>query len=229
MANKPWITQKGMRWTFWMLVMILILTIGLCIGFYPGKYLFFKQTISSLGHFFASNGDPNTISQKIFTAGFLVLGVGTLFMMIAYTNVRGFYGAGWKVITLFIFFFGAVGTAFPADHLDETFRMYHIIGAALFVTGFGLFNFVSQLLRFIRKHTPIPKKGAKKWDFYVDLVFVILVFLAIFAYLVSGLIGFLPYPNIAEWIRVNFVLEISQKILLFIGCIAAFLLDVDDM
>ena len=171
MATKPWITQKGMRWTFWVLVFVLILTIGLCIGFYPGEYLFFKQTISSLGHFIARNGDPNSISRLIFTIGFCSIAAGTLFMMVAYTNIKGFYGAGWKVITLFIFFFGAIGTAFPADHPNETYQMYHLIGAALFVTGFGLFNFVAQLLRFIRKHTPIPKKGARKFDFWLDLVF----------------------------------------------------------
>lgn len=230
MANKPWITQKGMRWTFWVLVFILIATIGLCIGFYaePEIYQFWKQTISSLGQVNTwPSGNENKISQWIFTAGFLIIALGTLFMMVAYTNNRGFYGAGWKVIFLFVFFFGAIGTAFPADHPDATFRMYHVIGAALFVSGFGLFNFVAQLLRFIRKHTPIPKNGAKKWDFYADLVFVILVFLSVIWYLLSGLFGWIDV-NLG-WFEQIFNLFISQKILLFIGCVAAFLLDVDDM
>jgi len=133
-----------------------------------------------------------------------------------------------KIFFLFVFFFGAVGTAFPADHPDPTFRTYHVIGAALFVTGFGCFNFVAQLIRFIRKHTPIPKKGAKKWDFWVDLVFVILVFLAVIWYLLSGLFGWIPDLDLG-FLEPVFNLFISQKTLLFVGCIAAFLLDVDDM
>ena len=116
-SSQPWITSKGMRWVFWSLVLLLIAIVGLCILFYPEPYPFFKQTVSSLGetHSWANNL-PNTISQWIFTVGFVLLGIGTLFMMVAYTNVKGFYGAGWKVITLFIFFFGAIGTAFPANH-----------------------------------------------------------------------------------------------------------------
>ena len=227
MSDKAWITSKGMRWTFWILVIVLILTIALCIVFYPGEYLFFQQTISSLGHIFASNEEINTISQWIFTAGFGIIALGTLFMMVAYTNVRGFYAPGWKVFMLFIFFFGAVGTAFPADHPDPTFRIYHVAGAALFVTGFGLFNFIAQLLRFIRKHAKKPTEGKRKWDFYIDLTFVILVFLGVLWYLLSGLFGFLELE--LGWFAIIFNLFISQKILLIIGCIAAFLLDLDDM
>jgi hypothetical protein len=216
-----------MRWTFWVLVFILILTIGLCIGFYPGEYLFFQQTISSLGLIYARNGELNEISRWIFTTGFELIAAGALFMMVAYTNVRGFYGAGWKVIALFIFFFGAVGTAFPADHPNATYQAYHLAGAALFVMGFGLFNFISQLLRFIRKHTPIPKKGSRKWDFYVDMIFVILVFICVLWYVLSGLmINLLHYPG--PWFG-PFNTEVSEKILLFVGCAAAFLLDLDDM
>jgi len=123
--------------------------------------------------------------------------------------------------------FGAVGTAFPADHPDATFRIYHIAGAALFVSGFGLFNFIAQLLRFIRKHVPKPTEGKRKWDYYLDLVFVILVFIAVLWYLLSGLFGFLGIST--SWVLTIFNLFISQKILLFVGCIAAFLLDLDDM
>ncbi len=224
--------SKKMRLLFWILVSILVFTIGLCILFYPEPYLFFKQTISSLGQQYTVWSHlPNTISQWIFTVGFSLIGLGTLIMMVGYTNVKIFYAAGLKIFFLFVFFFGAIGTAFPADHPDPTFRAYHVAGAALFVTGFGCFNFVAQLIRFIRKHVPKPTEGKRKWDFYLDLTFVILVFLAVLAYLVSGLLGFLQpqIPNIASWIKTNYVLEISQKILLFVGCIAAFLLDLDDM
>ncbi|TFG21420.1 MAG: hypothetical protein EU530_00260 [Promethearchaeota archaeon] len=227
MTNKPWITSKGMRSAFWVLVVILVLTICLCILFYPEPYLFFKQTISSLGHILSTSGYSNKISQWIFTTGFGIIAVGALFMMVAYTNMRGFYGAGWKVLTLFIFFFGAIGTAFPADHPDATYQTYHIAGAALFVIGFGLFNFVSQLLRFIRKHTPIPKRGVRKRDFYLDMTFVILVFICVLWYVLSGLlIDLLGFSD--PWFG-PFNTEVSQKILLFVGCVAAFLLDLDDM
>jgi len=228
MSDKPWITSKGMRWVFWTLVLILILTVVLCIAFYPEPYQFFKQTISSLGQVKSwPSGLENKISAWIFTIGFGVIAAGALFMMVAYTNVKGFYGAGLKVLMLFIFFFGAVGTAFPADHPDSTYRIYHIIGAALFVTGFGLFNFIAQLLRFIRKHVPKPTEGKRKFDFYLDLTFVILTFIAVVWYLLSGLFGFLGFTN--SLVLTIFNLFISQKILLFVGCIAGFLLDLDDM
>jgi len=228
MSNQAWITSKGLRWLFWILVVFLLLTIGLCIAFYPEPYQFFKQTISSLGQVKSwPSGLPNPISQWIFTAGFGLLAIGVLFMMVAYTNVKGFYGAGVKVFVLFVFFFGAIGTAFPADHPVSTFVTYHVIGAALFVSGFGFFNFVAQLLRFIRKHVPKPTEGKRKWDFYLDLTFVILVFLAVAWYLLSGLFGMIGITN--SIILTIFNLFISQKSLLFVGCIAAFLLDLDDM
>ena len=209
MSDKPWITSKGMRWTFWILVGVLILTIGLCIAFYPEPYQFFKQTISSLGQVVTwPSGLDNTISRWIFTIGFGIIATGALFMMVAYTNVRGFYGAGWKVFMLFIFFFGAVGIAFPADSPNVTFKIYHVAGAALFVSGFGLFNFIAQLLRFIRKYVPKPSEGRRKWDYYLDLVFVILVFIAVLWYLLSGLFGFLTITT--PWVLTIFNLFISR-------------------
>ncbi|MBN2154836.1 MAG: DUF998 domain-containing protein [Candidatus Lokiarchaeota archaeon] len=227
-SNHPWITSRGMRWVFWSLVFLLLLTIGLCIAFYPEPYQFFKQTISSLGEITSwPSGLPNPISQWIFTIGFSLLGIGTLFMMIGYINVKGFYCPSLKVLFLFVFFFGTVGTAFPSDHPNPTFRMYHFIGAALFVTGFGLFNFIAQLLRFIRKHVPKPADKKLKIDYYIDLIFVILVFVAIVWYLLSGLFEMLGI--ITPWVVLIFNLYVSQKILLIVGCIAAFLLDLDDM
>lgn len=222
------IASKRMRWVFWSLVSLLVLTVVLCIVFYPEPYQFFKQTISSLGHISSwPSGLDNSISRWIFTIGFNLIGLGALIMMIAYTNVKLFYGAGLKVFFLFIFFFGAIGVAFPADHPDPTYAMYHIIGTALFVTGFGFFNFVAQLLRFIRKHVPKPTEGKRKFDFYLDLTFVILVFICVVWYLLSGLFGWLS--GIGPVVLSIFNLFISQKSLLFVGCVAAFLLDLDDM
>lgn len=229
MTTKGWISQKGMRIYFWVLTGILMLTVLLCILFYPEEYRFFQQHISSLGQLYSRwSRLPNTISRWIFSIGFVILGVGTLIMMIAYTNNRGFYGAGWKVFTLMIFFFGCILTAFPCDHPDETFRDWHVIGAVCFVSGFALFNFVAQLLRFVRKHVKTPKEGKRKWNFYFDLVFVILVFIAVIWYLVSGLFHDILHISAGAFDKI-LNLFIAQKMILIFGCIAAFLLDVDDM
>ena len=94
MTSKGWMTQKGMRIYFWVLTGILMLTIILCIIFYPEHYRFFQQHISSLGQLYSTWSHlPNTISRWIFTTGFVILGIGVFIMMIAYTNNRGFYGA----------------------------------------------------------------------------------------------------------------------------------------
>jgi hypothetical protein len=229
MLNKR-IASKKMRWTFWSLVILLILTVVLCILFYPEPYQFFKQTISSLGQIKSDpSGLDNSISRWIFTSGFTLIGVGALIMMIFYTHAKVFYGAGLKVFFLFVFFFGAIGTAFPADSPDPTYVIYHLVGAGLFVTGFGFFNFIAQLLRFIRKHVPKPTEGRWKFDFYLDLTFVILVFICIVWYLLSGLFSANILNITNNFVLTVFNLFISQKSLLFVGCIAAFLLDLDDM
>jgi hypothetical protein len=229
MTTQGWITQKGMRIFFWVLTSILILTITLCIIFYPERYRFFKQHISSLGQLYSTwSHYPNTISRWIFSIGFIILGIGTFFMMIAYTNVKGFYGAGWKVFTLVIFFFGCILTAFPCDHPDKTFRDWHVIGAVCFVSGFALYNFMAQMLRFVRRHVRTPKEGKRKRDFYFDLIFVILVFVTVAWYLLSGLFHDILHITVGDLDPI-FNLYIAQKMILITGCIAAFRLDIDDM
>ncbi|TFG21421.1 MAG: hypothetical protein EU530_00265 [Promethearchaeota archaeon] len=149
-------------------------------------------------------------------------------MMVAYTNVREFYGVAWKVFTLVIFFFGCILTAFPCDHPDKTFRDWHVIGAVCFVTGFALFNFVSQLLRFVRKHVKKPTEGKRKWDFYFDMIFVILVFIAVIWYLTSGLFHDILQISAGVFDKI-LNLFIAQKMILILGVVASFLLDEDDM
>jgi hypothetical protein len=216
--------RKRLRWTLWSLVLLLLITIGLCILLYPEPYEFFGQTISSLGEVTSKSGLSNATSQWIFTTGFALLAIGVLVMLTWYFKFAGLYMSWLKGLILVMFFVGTIGTAFPADHSKYAFL--HIVGCALFVFAFGLYNFVSQLLRFIRKHVPKPKK--RIWDFYLDTTFVILVFLAVVWYLLSGLFIDILGKN-ASWIRAIFHVPISQKVLLIVCCIAAFLLDLDDM
>jgi hypothetical protein len=227
-TSKVWIGQKGMRWAFWALTLLLVLTIALCWIFYIGNYTFFGQTISSLGHttdiVFPFN--KNTISQWIFTGGFILMAIGAVVMIVGYFTPKTFYGAGFKIFFLFMLVFGAIGTAFPAD-IGGVIGTIHIIGAGLFVSGFGLFNFSAQSLRYIRKHMIKPTSGRRKFDYYLDLTFVILTFIAVAWYLLSGLfIDILGNPG--PWFG-PLNTPFSQKILLIIGVISAFLLDKDDM
>lgn len=213
-----------MRWLLWVLVFFLLITVGVCIWFYSQIeiYEFFGETISNLGGIRTQTGWLNPISQWVFTGGFILLGIGSFVMLIGYFKNLNYYQGGLKASILLIFALGAFGVAVPYDH--PTLSALHLVGTAMFVGGFGVFNFICQLLRFIRKFQPKPQK---KLDYYLDLTFVILVFLALAWYLLSGLFDLIHLDN--DLVHLIFHLEISQKILLMISCIAAFLLDLDDM
>ncbi|WP_457558371.1 hypothetical protein [Candidatus Harpocratesius sp.] len=71
------------------------------------------------------------------------------------------------------------------------------------------------------------KSKSHNWDYYLDLVFVIIVFVLMVWYLISGLLGIINVEKIG-WLSI-FSTAISQKSLLSASVIAAFLLDKDDM
>lgn len=71
------------------------------------------------------------------------------------------------------------------------------------------------------------KSKSHNWDYYLDLVFVIIVFVLMVWYLISGLLGIIDVEKIG-WLSI-FSTAISQKSLLSASVIAAFLLDKDDM
>jgi uncharacterized membrane protein len=149
-----------------------------------------------------------------------------------YVTGTSFYVGTTKIIVLVFFMVGAIGTAVPWNTPNYA-SILHFIGAAFFVGGFGIYNFICQLLRYIRKHTPKPTK--KKFDFYLDKTFVILVFLVTVWYLVSGLLGLLEqsilFPEFEKvgYVALIFQTALSQKMVLFISGIAAFLLDPEDI
>jgi hypothetical protein len=230
--------RRTLIWVFWSITILLLLTVVLCIVFYGEPYRFFKNYISDLGNISTpevigvpgSGNQPNPLSQWIFTGGFTLIAIGTLIMIGIYIGNKGFYMGWLKVLILFMIFFGALGVAIPADTSHDLYGSQgvlgwlHIVGAALFVSGFGLYNFVSQLLRYIRKHAEKPIDRKRRFDYYFDLSFVVLTFITVAWYLLSGLL-----VTILGVFNVPYLTEIAQKALLITASIAAFLMDLDDI
>ncbi len=225
---------KTIRRLIWAIVAILIFTILTCWLFYAEPYRFFQMTISDLGTFFTvTEGNPNSVSQWVFTHGFLVIAGLLGVIILLYIKESGYYAKKAKIIILGIFLLGAIGTASPYDSNirflgigGEILHVMHYFGAAFFVIGFATYNFISQLLRYIRKKKA-GKYPKKNLDFWVDLLFVYIVFIAVVWYLLSGLLGLLDISKVGFWSI--FPTALSQKILLFVSSIAAFLLDENDI
>ena len=229
---------KKMRWLVRSMILFLALVIIFCWIFYPVKYTFFKMTISDLGMFY--NASFSAKSRWIFTIGFLIIAILILNLNVMYMKGTGFYHKTLKIIILCIFMLGAVGTAAPHNSddfitgfLGDALTVMHFVGAGFFVGGFGMYNFVCQLLRYVRKKKQgqYPKKEGvswkRKWDFWVDLVFVYLVIIAIVWYLISGVLGIFHVDKTG--ILIIFQTALSQKMVLFVAGAAAFLLDPDDI
>jgi len=216
------INQNSMRWMIYVVVSLLIITIGLSWGLYSTRepYRFFQETISMLGGLKTANGFGNFPAYAVFTIGFLLVSVLCLVTSIIYmANLEDFEYGILKSILLFIIAIGTFGTGIMYDLLT----IVHGIGAFLFVTGFGVYNFVAQLLRYARKKEEPPT--SRKWDFYLDAVMVWVLFAITLAYFVlTGLHYFFPVLGVShEWVA------LSQKILLFVIIIDVFLLDREDM
>ncbi len=212
------ISPKSMRWMIWVIAILLFLIIGFAWGFYNETYEFFKESISMLGGFQTEHGNNNFPSYAIFTIGFLLVSVLCLVTGILYVaNYMDFDYATLKGILMLVIAIGTFGTAIMHDLL----KIVHGIGAFLFVTGFGIVNFVWQLLRFARKHAQPPE--TRKWDYYLDLVMVIVLFFAILVYFAfTGIYYFLGYLSFIY-------VATSQKLLLITILFAIALLDKDDM
>ena len=224
--------QKTMRWLIWTISFLLIIIVGFCIWQYPIPYVFFTQTVSDLGAIFSYTYSglnpiqnvPNPISRWIFSVGFVLIAIDVLILVILYFKHKNLYLDSIKAIILIFFGIGALGTAIP---WDSSVRFIHTIGTFLFVVGFALYNFVSQLLRYIRKKAIPPKKWWNKLDYIIDFIFVVLVFFVLIWYLIAGLLGLLHVDRIG-WLSI-FATGFIQKILLIVCIIAGFLLDLDDV
>jgi hypothetical protein len=212
------VSPGAMRWMIWVIAILLILIIGLAWGFYAESYDFFQETISMLGGFNTENGISNFPSFMIFTIGFLLVSVLCLITGIIYlVHYEDFDYAVLKGILLLII---AIGT-FGAAIMHDLMKIIHGIGAFMFVTGFGIINFVWQLMRFARKKALPPK--TRKWDYYLDLVMVFVLILSILVYFTfTGIYYFI--------LDISFTyVATSQKVLLIAILIAIVLLDKDDM
>jgi hypothetical protein len=202
----------------WVIAILIILIIGLAWGFYAEPYEFFNETISMLGGFNTEHGINNFPSFMIFSVGFLLISVLCLITGIIYlVHNEDFDYAILKGILMVIIAIGTFGTAIMHDLL----KIVHGIGAFMFVTGFGIINFVWQLMRFARKKALPPE--TRKWDYYLDLVMVFILFLSILVYFaftgVYYFVGYITFTYVAT----------SQKVLLIAILIAIVLLDRDDM
>ncbi|NHK30798.1 MAG: hypothetical protein FK730_05565 [Asgard group archaeon] len=214
-------SQKAIRIIIWSIVPIVIITLGVAWAFYPESYEFVYEFISNFGRFNSYDLSlDNTTSMLIMSIGFGLIGFISLAIAVFYFIRPVLQYNILKGLLYVILFLGAVGIAVPADH--PRLNIMHNIGAIMFIFGFGMVNFVSQLLRFIRKHD--LKSEKKSLDFYLDIVIIAIVFsvmilLGIF-YLLNQTFG-ITGPAI--------VAQLWQKILLIVGFIAIFFLDVGDM
>ncbi|MBN2154835.1 MAG: hypothetical protein JW776_02170 [Candidatus Lokiarchaeota archaeon] len=214
------VNANGLRWMIWTIIIIIIITIGLAWVFYSLRepYEFFQETISMLGGLHTENGYNNFPSYAIFTFGFLSVSVLALVTGIVYiTNYVDFNYAIFKGVLMIFIAVGTFGTAIMYD----LFRLIHGIGAFVFITAFGIFNFVCQVLRFVRKHAEKPT--TRKWDYYVDFIMVIILFITIAAhFMFTGMYEFLDMFS-------RIYVASSQKVLLIVIIITVFFLDRDDM
>ncbi|MGC9781592.1 MAG: hypothetical protein HZR80_20300 [Candidatus Heimdallarchaeota archaeon] len=214
-------SQKIVRLIIWLTVPVMFLTLVLAWVFYAESYEFIYEMISALGNIYSFDlNNDNTVSMLIMTIGFSISAFMNLVIAIFYFIRPVLKNNILKGFLYIIVSVGAAGIAIPGDH--PTLSLYHSIGSIMFIFGFAMVNFVSQLLRFARKHD--LKFEKKPLDFYLDMVVVALVFsvmiiLGIF-YILDKTIGFTgPAFTVPLW----------QKILLIVDFIAIFVLDLDDM
>jgi len=209
-----------MRYFYWAIIPILILTIGLAIAFYPEPYKFFQEFISDLGGVNSiKNSLDNRISSIIFSVGFGLCSVIGATLAILYF-INDFRNKYFKGILCLLITIGAALTCVPHD-LGNTLVL-HTVGACVFITAFGILNFVLQWLRFIQKHQKVPEK--RKFDFYLDLSIVVLVFIVALALVTV----FIPFA-ITESPTFELLSIIFQKAILIVDCLALIVLDLDDI
>lgn len=211
--------QIILRILFWCMALVIILTIAIAWWQYPESYEFLQETVSALGGELSDTGLANNTSSMIMMIGFGVSGVIALTISIIYfVKFRLRYNIIKAILSLTIAV-GVASIAIPRDH--PQLRKFHYIGAAVFLLSFGILNFVCQALRYIRKHRPQPNR--RKLDYWLDIVFVFLVFLSCILFLSIYLLEHFS-------IDTSFLtVALTQKITLIIYLIAISLLNINDM
>ncbi len=219
--NKIRKSQRIVRLIIWLTVPIMFLTLALAWVFYAESYEFLYELISALGNIYSFDlNNDNTISMLIMTIGFSITAFMNLVIAIFYFIRPVLFKNILKGFLYIVVSVGAAGIAIPGDH--PTLSLYHSIGAIMFIFGFAMINFVSQLLRFARKHD--LKFEKKPLDFYFDMIVVVLVFS------VMILLGiFYLLDKLTLLTGSAFTVPLWQKILLIVDFIAIFVLDLGDM
>ncbi|MHA1767739.1 MAG: hypothetical protein ACTSW5_05620, partial [Promethearchaeota archaeon] len=214
--------QTILRILVWSISGVMIMTIALAWIFYPEPYHFFQDTISSLGGHLSLNGLDNQNSSLIFTIGITICsGIAFSIAIIYFIEKDLFFNIGKAIIALFIAL-GAAEIAIPRDH--GNLILIHGIGAAIFIISFGLFNGVSQLLRYSHKYHPKKPEEKKTLDFYLDLSMVYLCGLAIILYMVIFILHITLNLDILGHGH-----ALGQKIVLITAGLTVLFLDKDDM
>jgi len=214
--------QTILRLLVWSITVVMVITIGLAWWQYPEPYDFFQETVSALGGTISTTGLDNKISSMIFTIGISICGgIALIIAVIYFIKKELFFNIGKAIIALFIAI-GTIGIAIPRDY--EQLLLIHAIGAALFIGAFGIFNGVSQLLRYSHKHRPKKPEEKKTLDFYLDLSMVYLTGISILLYLIDFVLH--------TFFEVDIFVSgqaLTQKIVLITSFVATFFLDRDDM
>ncbi|MBN2156156.1 MAG: hypothetical protein JW776_08940 [Candidatus Lokiarchaeota archaeon] len=215
------ISAKGMRWLVWSIYFIMLVTIIISWVFYPVRYDFFYEATSVLGGLSTGNAElPNFPSCLIFSIGFGILGAMATFIAIAYfRNSKRFRFAIVKGVLLIVVGLGAIGIAVPHDF--EPLRIFHIMGAFMFLSGIAVLNFAFQLLHCISLYN--PQCPDRDLDYYIDYTFVVLLIITAAVYFTTEIL-FYFWPAF-PWIQP----PLAQKTVLFTAVIAAGLLDLDDI
>ncbi|MHA1557367.1 MAG: DUF998 domain-containing protein [Candidatus Heimdallarchaeota archaeon] len=213
-------TQKFLHGLIITIAPILVFTIVLAWIFYPERYYFFQEYVSQLGKLTSANGIQNLTSLIIFSTGFCICGALFLVIAIIYFVKKELGNNILKGIFSLIMAVGAVLTAIPAGL--PIYGILHGIGAALFIAGFGILNFILQMIRFTRKHQPLTPQ--KNIGFYRDLGMTIVVFIALLIFAI-----FYSMKVITSSPVLQILAQTSQKLILIVNCIAIFFIDTDDM
>jgi len=217
-TDSPLKIQIFLRVLLYILGIIIIVTIALAWWKYPETYEFFQENVSNLGGNLSDQGYDNSTSSLIMMIGFSVIAAIIFAISIIYFVTRRLRFNYVKAILCLALAAGAAGIAVPLDH--ATLNEFHYIGAALFMIIFGAFNFVSQGLRYYRKHKFFPEK--KNVDFWIDFVFIWIVFFAFVFYFVIFLLEYYtPTPLIPS--------PPVQKAVLIVDLIAIALFNINDM
>jgi len=185
MERKTGLGPKGLRWMIWVLILLMVIVIGLSWIFYAESYEFFGEATSYLGGFQTwHEKNPNNLSQRIFTIGFLVIGIYSIFISLSYfLHTKEFRFALLKGILLVVIGFGALGIAIPHD-IGTSIVYLHSIGAFMFLSGLAVLNFTLQILRCVTRYNPSCEE--KNFDYYIDYSFVVILILAaIFYFLIE--------------------------------------------